>query len=92
MTRPFTAMFVCPECSDTVLHEHETGLTVTREVQGINSQDCRTQCSESWESEENKVHWTCGHCGWRLPVQNVYELICYLEGLMDSKQNHMEPG
>lgn len=72
-------MFQCPECGHRVLHEHEIGSTITREIQGINSQYHCTVYEAYWQSAGSKKWWTCGNCGWKLPAGNVDELVRYLE-------------
>lgn len=72
-------MFKCPECKSPTLHEHEIGPTITRVILGINSQACCTVYDDYWESSGHKKWWTCGNCGWKLPVADTDELIRYLE-------------
>lgn len=85
-------MFLCPECRSTKLYEHAIGPTIIREIRGINSQYRCTVYDTYWPGAKGEEWWTCGNCGWRLPATNIDELICYLEGLLDSRNNHLEKG
>lgn len=86
-------LFTCPECGGNKLHEHEIGPILTREIRGIHSQYHHTVYDTYWISQDSKKWWTCGDCGWRLPVadKDTPGLIRYLEGKLDSIQNHQEP-
>jgi transcription initiation factor IIE alpha subunit len=85
-------LFKCPECGSNKLFENEIGPVITREVRGIHSQYHHTVYDVYWASKDGEKWWTCGDCGWRLPVSTTPELIKYLEGKLDSTPNHLEPG
>lgn len=74
-----SAMFQCPECGGTTLHECEIGPTITREVQRIKWQYEYVVYATYWISEDAKKWWVCGECGWKLPVETEHQLIAWLK-------------
>lgn len=74
-------MFKCPECGSNLLYEQETGPVLTRCVTAIDSNDKCTLYKGAWISEDKTKWWYCGGCKCGLPVDNVEQLIEYLEKL-----------
>jgi predicted nucleic-acid-binding Zn-ribbon protein len=69
----------CPKCGESPVREHEIGPTLTRELTGFHPRYFNTTYDVYYITEPARKWWTCGTCGWTLPVNNETQLRRFLE-------------